>query len=146
MMNMDIQDKLAKFEEKITSEIRHVPMNPKWKDDFSEEGGVYVIWENDVPVYVGETSGIKSRMGDLSRPVNHPFPKKVAEIHSLTDQSLEVLRNEISNRYRLSYLVLAFGRAEIEEYLILRWRNTVINKPTKRLLNGKQYNWVVPDK
>ncbi|NRB38350.1 MAG: hypothetical protein HRU20_07755 [Pseudomonadales bacterium] len=142
--NMDIQKVLEEYEIKISNEIRHIPLSLNWKDNFPDEGGVYVIWENETPIYVGETSGIKSRMGDLSRPVNHPFPKKVAEIYSLKvkGSSLEVLRNEISNRYRLSYLVVSFGRAEIEEYLIIRWRNTVINKSTKRLLNGKQYHWV----
>jgi hypothetical protein len=34
------------------------------------------------------------------------------------------------------------GRSEIEEYLILRWRKTLINKPTTRLLKGEQYSWV----
>lgn len=139
---MDIQKKLKDFEELLVRAEKHVPLVKGWKDTFPEEGGVYVLWENGVPVYIGATSGIKSRMGDISRPINHPFPAKVAIILSLRKSPIEKLRSAIAERYKISYVVVPLGRAEIEEYLILRWRNTLINKPTKRLLNGVQYQWV----
>ena len=141
---MDIQTRLKEYESKVSRADRQTPLSKGWKDKFPEEGGIYVIWENELPVYVGETSGLKSRMGDLSRPINHPFPKKVTLILSLQKVPIEILRKKISESYKLSYLVVPFGRAEIEEYLILRWRKTLLNKPTKRLLNGKQYRWVEP--
>ena len=82
MNNIETQQILRKYEDRIFSETRHIPLCQKWKDDFPKEGGVYVIWEDKKPVYVGETSGIKSRMGDLSRPINHPFTKRsLKDIH-----------------------------------------------------------------
>jgi hypothetical protein len=137
---MEVQSKLMEYEKALSQAKKFTPLVRGWKDKFPEEGGVYVLWDNGVPVYVGETSGLKSRMGDLSRP----FPGKVAIILSLCKMPLEKLREAIKNKYKLSYCIIPFGRAEVEEYLILRWRKTLINKPTKRLLAGKQYKWVKP--
>lgn len=139
---MDIKQKLKEYEDLLVKAERHTPLSKDWRNNFPKEGGVYVLWENGSPVYVGETSGLWSRMGDLSRPVNHPFPAKVAIILALHEAPIKELRAAIERRYKLSYVVVPFGRAEVEEYLILRWRNTLINKPTKRLLNGVQYDWV----
>lgn len=36
------------------------------------------------------------------------------------------------------------GRAELEEYLRLRWMKTIVNGPAKRLLRGLQYRWITP--
>ncbi|MBL0703162.1 MAG: GIY-YIG nuclease family protein, partial [Sulfurospirillum sp.] len=44
---------------------------------FPNHSGVYVIWKDEKPIYVGETSGLKSRMSDLMRPINHAFTKKI---------------------------------------------------------------------
>ncbi len=79
-------------------------------------------------------------MSDLMRPVNHAFTKKIGIEENITD--LQLLRKHISTNYTLSYISVDIGRSEIEEYLILRWRNTLINKPTTRLLEGAQYSWV----
>ena len=83
-------------------------------------------------------------MSDLARPVNHTFSKKVARALGIPENEYGRLASEISSHYELSFVPVAFGRKEVEEYLILRWRDTIINKPTKRLLHGTQYNWVKP--
>ena len=111
-----------------------------WKNIFPDYSGVYVIWDNEKPIYVGETSGLKSRMSDLMRPINHAFTKKID--NKIEAQSLDELRTYMSDKYKLSYISIDLGRSEIEEYLILRWRKTLINKPTTRLLKGSQYSWV----
>ena len=139
---MDIQEKLKEYEEALKSADKHTPLAEGWKDNFPENAAVYVLWEKNSPIYVGETSGLKSRMSDLSRPVNHPFPAKIAILLALQKAPIQILRSAIQNKYKLSYIAVPFGRAEIEEYLILRWRKTVINKLTKRLLSGDQYKWV----
>ena len=107
---------------------------------FLDHSGVYVVWENEQPIYVGETSGLKSRMSDIMRPINHAFTKKISNQYNLFD--LKELRQFMKNNYKLSYITVDLGRSEIEEYLILRWRKTLINKPTTRLLKGEQYSWV----
>lgn len=137
---MSTKQLLASAEENLKAAKRFKPFEYNWRNSFPHDGGVYVIWKNNIPVYVGETSGIHSRMGDLMRPVNHAFTKKVSSENKITD--LTLLRSYISETYQISFIDVDFGRAEIEEYLILRWRETLINKPTTRLLKGSQYSWV----
>lgn len=137
---MNIQSFLENKEAELSSSTKHTPFVAGWKSDFPNYGGVYVLWKGDSPIYVGETSGIFSRMSDLMRPVNHAFTKKISIETNIKD--LKLLRKYISTNYTLSYITVDIGRSEIEEYLILRWRNTLINKPTTRLLEGTQYSWV----
>lgn len=144
-MNIDVKLTLKEFEEQLKKEPRHTPFGVSWNKDFPDEGAVYVIWEKNSPVYVGETSGIKRRMSELSRPINHAFTKKMQKRFCLDDKDIKLLRGKISENFKVSFVIVPFGRAEIEEYLILRWRNTLINKIAKRLSCGSQYEWVKPD-
>ena len=137
---MDIQDKLLEYEQKLINGKRHIFFSDNWKQNFPNHSGVYVIWENEQPIYVGETSGLKSRMSDIMRPINHAFTKKISNKFNLFD--LNKLRKFMTENYKLSFIQIELGRSEIEEYLILRWRKTLINKPTTRLLKGEQYLWV----
>ncbi len=139
-MNINIQDTLLNYEKQLSSSQRYTLFQNNWKNIFPDYSGVYVIWDNEKPIYVGETSGLKSRMSDLMRPINHAFTKKID--NKIEAQSLDELRTYMSDNYKLSYISIDLGRSEIEEYLILRWRKTLINKPTTRLLKGSQYSWV----
>jgi hypothetical protein len=139
-LNINIQDTLLNYEKQLSSSQRYTLFQNNWKNIFPDYSGVYVIWDNEKPIYVGETSGLKSRMSDLMRPINHAFTKKID--NKIETQSLDELRTYMSDKYKLSYISIDLGRSEIEEYLILRWRKTLINKPTTRLLKGSQYSWV----
>lgn len=137
---MNIQNKLLEYEQKLINAQKHIFFNDKWKEIFPNHSGVYVVWEKEQPIYVGETSGLKSRMSDIMRPINHAFTKKISNSKKIFN--LKELRKFMSENYKLSYIEVDLGRSEIEEYLILRWRKTLINKPTTRLLKGEQYSWV----
>ena len=50
----------------------------------------------------------------------------------------------MARSYELAFLAVPFGRKELEEYLVLRYRTHLFNKPTKRLVRGEQYTWVRP--
>jgi len=134
---------LKKIEEQLKKEVRYTPFDKSWNKDFPDEGAVYVVWEKDLPIYVGETSGFKGRMSELARPINHAFTKKMQKRFGFKNKDISLLRRKMSESFKISFIVVPFGRAEAEEYLILRWRKTLINKPTKRLLCGSQYKWVV---
>ena len=139
-LNINIQNTLLNYEKQLSSSQRYTLFQNNWKNIFPDYSGVYVIWDNEKPIYVGETSGLKSRMSDLMRPINHAITKKID--NKIEAQSLDELRTYMSDNYKLSYISIDLGRSEIEEYLILRWRKTLINKPTTRLLKGSQYSWV----
>ena len=137
---MSLQTQLLEYENKLINATRYTFFTKNWKQIFPNYSGVYVVWEKDQPIYVGETSGLKSRMSDMMRPINHTFTKKISQKFELF--KLEELREFIQKNYTLSYITVDLGRSEIEEYLILRWRKKLINKPTTRLLKGEQYTWV----
>jgi len=132
---------LQEYERVLEKAPRIRPLSGKgWTDEVPREAGVYVLWENDLPIYVGETSSLQLRMADLARPQNHTFCKKFSNRYEI--QETGEIAIAMANRYFLSFVVVEFGRKEVEEYLILRWRNTLLNKPTNRLQHSPQYNWV----
>jgi len=60
---------------------------------------------------------------------------------SVTERDLNRL---LAARFEISFVEVSFGRAELEEYLVLRWRSTLYNKPAVRLKGSPQYRWVQP--
>ena len=117
----------------------------KWAEAISPEPGVYALWdlETKVPAYVGQTSSLRKRMSDIGRSVNHTCRRKVAAILGVGTTDDAALSLAMSRRYVLSYIEVLLGRAELEEYLVLRWSDYLINRPSKRLLKGTRYSWVV---
>lgn len=136
---MDIQKTLLAFEAELLQAERYTPLEG-WHLELPNKAAVYAIWEDNVPVYVGETSGLRNRMSGLSRPVNHTFARKVAS--QLEAKDIKQLREHLRSTYQVSFILVEFGRKEVEEFLILRWKKSLVNKPPKRLINGNQYVWI----
>ncbi len=127
--------------------FRRVPFEVKnWSSDIPAMPGVYALWDTSTGkmVYVGETSSLLHRMHDLGRSINHTCRRKLAAMHHLVDGSEDAISAVISKHYVLSYLPVSLGRAELEEYLSLRHRRTLVNSPGRRLLRGSSYEWVEP--
>lgn len=142
-MDKPLPEILRAYEAALGAARRRILMSaPEWADDVPLEAGVYAVWHEGSPIYVGESSSLRARMSDIGRPVNHTFARKTCKALFIAETSLEELAAAMRARYTLSYVVADFGRAEVEEYLALRWRATVINKPAKRLLRSPQYQWV----
>ena len=127
-------------------ELRNAPRRPMlaeqgWAKDVPLSAGVYVVWDTKSrrPWYVGQTTCLRDRMGDAGRPINHTFRRHVQKQFGLLTHA------DIGRRCTISFLPMAIGRAELEEYLRLRWRGTIVNGVAKRLLKGPQYEWVMPD-
>jgi hypothetical protein len=116
-----------------------------WAHEVPPEPGVYVVWNarSRVPAYVGETTSLRHRMSDLGRMVNHTFRRWVAAQLNVDGRDVASLSAVMSRKYVLSFIEVQLGRAELEDYLRLRWRDTIANKPAKRLLRGTRYRWVV---
>lgn len=140
---MNIQEQLRSYESAIIAAPRRVLAAPvDWKKDITRDAGVYVIWKGKFPVYVGETSALRSRMADLTVFEHHSFARRTRHLFGLAANDRKGLISAYSNNYELSFCAIPFGRKEVEEYLILRWRSTLSNKVTARLLSGHQYRWV----
>lgn len=142
---MNTQDQLRRYEAAIIAAPRRVLAGEGgWKEDITRDAGVYVIWEGETPIYVGETSALRARMGDLTAFDNHTFARRSCEQFGLGAKDKKGLISAYSSNYKLSFCAIPFGRKEVEEYLILRWRSTLSNKVAARLNKGQQYKWVVP--
>jgi hypothetical protein len=114
-----------------------------WSIDIPAMPGVYALWDlSGVMVYVGETSSLNHRMRDLGRSINHTCRRKLAARHKVVGVAEDVLSAVISKHYVLSYLPVALGRTELEEYLSLRHKRSLVNSPGRRLLRGNAYSWV----
>lgn len=142
---MNTQEQLRHYETAIVAAPRRVLAGDSgWKKDITRDAGVYVIWKGKTPVYVGESSALRARMRDLTNFKNHSFAKKTCALFGLCASDKKSLVSAYSSNYELSFCAVPFGRKEVEEYLILRWRSTLSNKETARLLAGHQFSWVVP--
>ena len=97
-----------------------------WKNEVPSEPGVYAIRDvkSSNPVYVGESSNLRSRMGDLGRTVNHTFRRKAAAILKMNAVNDVALTEAMSRRYEISFIKVQLGRAELEEFLVIVWRET----------------------
>lgn len=137
------REQLTQRESEMRAAIKRPLLGmPQWAQDIPREAGVYTVWEGDKPIYVGESSSLRARMSDIGRPLNHTFARKTCKTFLISESSLEELAAAMRARYLLSFILVPFGRAEVEEYLVLRWRSTLVNKPAKRLLRSPQYDWV----
>lgn len=142
---MNVQEKLLHYEAALIAAPRRILAGKDdWKKDITRDAGVYVIWEAGVARYVGETSALRARMRDLTSVKNHSFAKGTCDRFGIDASDKEGLVKVYSSNYELSFCAIPLGRKEVEEYLILRWRSSLWNKVTSRLLVGHQYNWVVP--
>ncbi len=147
-MSTDLRGMLLDYEKRLLhAPRRRLLASLEWDVDVPHLPGVYAIWDylQGHLVYVGETSDLKSRFGDLRRSVNHTFRRKARAYLRLGANAPEIqLTAAMAKAFELAFLPIAFGRSEIEEYLVLRYRDSLVNKPASRLLIGEQYNWVVP--
>lgn len=146
-IEINVRTKLAEMEAALLqAPARRMFESDSWADDIPHESGVYAVWDLilKTPVYVGETSALRSRMSDIGRKVNHTFRRKVAKLLNINSNDEAVLSAAMAERYAVSFVEVQLGRAELEDFLILRWRKTILNNPAKRLLRGERYTWVEP--
>ena len=125
---------------------RSVFVDGTWAADIPATPGVYALWDLSTAemVYVGETASLRDRMRDLGRSINHTCRRKLAVRHKIVGASEQVISAAMSQHYVLSFLPVSLGRTELEEYLSVRHRRTIVNSPGRRLLRGSAYSWVEP--
>jgi len=107
---------------------------------FPSKPGVYLAFEDDELVYVGETANINDRMRDMSRTYNHTFRihigkkvtgKKVPDSGKYEPDEEKKITDYFNKHITLSCLVVELGRRELEE-VIIRKRATLYNRVSKR--------------
>jgi hypothetical protein len=115
-----------------------------WRSAVPREPGVYALWDVKTKkmVYVEESGNLWDRFSDLGRSVNHTCRRKMAVLLSVSSDDEAALSAAIARRYLVSYIEVFLGRVELEEYLVFRWQDDVLNQPSPRLARGTHYRWV----
>lgn len=125
----------------LTADKIKFSLNSEWPEHFLKVAGIYVIYEKEELVYFGETGNIKGRMKDLRRTVNHSFRRslgfklfheKATSKKKFSPENEERLNNYFEENIELGFIEIAFGRLEIEEYLVHKYGDRLINKKKKR--------------
>lgn len=152
-MNLINKD-ILKHLENIDNHLKISPKiifeyNLNWaKNNFNDQPAIYVFFDQDKLVYIGETSSLLKRMKDIRNTYNHTFRKhKGIKLFKTKPNSKGVFSetNEIAlNDYfekniKVSFYYINFGRSEVESYLIHKNKgdksNLLYNKIGKRDLS-----------
>jgi len=141
-INKILQEYDQRFLDKNNREI--FQLNTQWNKGVSAKSGVYAFFDNDKIIYIGETGSLKGRMSDVRRTVNHTLRRTIgnklfsnikgfnkATSKKKFPEHIEILINEYMEKLHIAIIPISFGRAEIEEYLIEKYK-PVFNTKTKR--------------
>ena len=121
--------------DKIKAEI-----SLEWAKSFPLEPGVYIAWQNNEIVYVGETGNLSKRMRDLRDTRNHSlrrhvgfklYDEKATSSKKFLPKNEERLDDFFRRNIRISYLPVSLGRKELEESIFAN-HNPVYNQKGKR--------------
>jgi len=119
----------------------------KWSSNFPKNGGVYLVFDKGVLIYVGESANVKERMKDFKRTVNHTFRRKLGK-HlfkgatitngKFNDEIESYLNQYYIDNISVSAIEIIFGRTEIESNLIEKYKKSgILNSESKR--NATQF-------
>jgi len=101
-----------------------------WKT-IPSEAGVYIVFENGILCYVGETGSLRGRQRNLIRTVNHTLRITIGDLmfskeegyikdkrrKKFPDHIEEKLNSWMVNNITISFLPVPLGRKELEEMI-----------------------------
>lgn len=143
---MDINIILQEHGQKVFDKKNRKPfkISTQWNKDVSTKAGVYAFFDGDRIVYIGETGSLKGRMSDVRRTVNHTLRRAIgnknfsrikgfikATSKNKFPDHIETMINEYMEKLHVAIVPVMFGRTEIEEYLIDKYKPE-FNSKTKR--------------
>jgi excinuclease UvrABC nuclease subunit len=144
MTTQQITTYLQGLETKLCSKTNRqlIILTREWAKLFPTNAGVYLIRENGVISYVGETGSIRERMKDLLNTQNHVIRRSIgnkkykdhkgfekATSHKQFIPEIEAKLNKwIEGKLEISTLVVDLGRKEFEEYLYDKHKPKYNNK------------------
>jgi len=114
--------------------------NTKWKENFPKAAGVYFGYLEGELSYIGETAELYSRMNDLRNTYNHTLRKKLGKIklalelenNKFSEQDESKLNNYMETNLTIKALAVNFGRKEIEDVLVEKYKTTLLNSVSLR--------------
>ena len=115
-----------------------------WTKSHPSDAGVYMLFENGSPVYVGESGSISGRITDMLDSRHHTVRRALGEKRFSNivgyqkatsklkhpDHIEELIDNAVS-KLKLCVLPIEIGRKEFEEYIFPKYRPE-LNRKLKR--------------
>jgi excinuclease UvrABC nuclease subunit len=139
----EIENHVKEFErEMLHAQKIQFTFDRKWSSNFPAQAGIYMIFDKEKLVYIGETANLKDRMKEVKRTYNHSFRRKLGKF--LINGAIitkgkfkEELENTLNQYYldniQFAYKELNWGRLEMESHLIHRHSNDgILNSIGKR--------------
>lgn len=111
---------------------KKIVLTRSWSIEFTDLAGVYLIFENDELIYVGETQNIRRRMSEMLNSkqhtlrrslgsrlfFNHPEYEKPSSNKGFSSNLEKELELYITNSLTVSVMPLDLGRKEFEEWVL----------------------------
>lgn len=141
----DVRKAVKKAENNLLNSTKQkFQMSNDWrKQAVPNSPGVYALFENrDTLLYLGETGNLREGMSDICRTVNHTFRKQLARKRFGIDKSIKkfdentelLLDTFFNDSLFVNFIEVNFGRTEIEEHLVTKYQNQLLNSEKKRKL------------
>jgi excinuclease UvrABC nuclease subunit len=119
----------------INKERLTITLNRAWSRDFFDGPGVYVFFEKNNIVYVGETTSIKERMRDVLDTRHHTLRRKIGAFNfsevpgfkkanskaKFITQIEDLVSEWMNKKMKFSFVQASLGRKELEELIIKRY-------------------------
>lgn len=144
LTNQQVKAFVNEFEMALLAAPRHkLNFDNNWRANIDKAPGVYAIFDKDQLVYIGETANLYQRMGEIGRTYNHSFRKKLGKklqpgaVMGKNSRTYELDLEDLLTSYCNSNISvackpLAFGRLEVESYLIHKHKDILLNSVGKR--------------
>lgn len=141
-----VHEVIEHYSKELMDNAKRSPMSltRAWASSFPKDAGIYAIFLQNEIVYIGETGMISARLRDLLDSRNHTLRRNMGKAffsdkEGYQDAStskkfpphIETMVNDVLEKMTVAVLPVALGRAEIEEYLVEKYR-PVFNSKTKR--------------
>ncbi len=124
---------------------KKIKLSRDWVNKLPAEPGIYVVFENNKVVYVGETGNIRGRMKDLLDSRHHILRRNIGRYNFSNEPNYENATTKkrfpehiekkvnqwLEKKTKVSILPLKIGRKELEETLVRKY-NPKYNKRGQR--------------
>lgn len=146
MNNETIEKELERIKNLLLDQDRwqSIELTRSWAKKQFQSAGVYMLFDGETPVYVGETRKISGRMMDMLDSRHHTVRRSIGEkYYSEQDgykkatsnlkhpDHIEALVQNHLMKLKLSTLPISFGRKEFEEHIIDKY-DPGLNRKKKR--------------
>jgi len=132
MDNETIQQEIERIEEHLFNSENWIELKltRQWAKSFSNDSGVYMLFEDGKLVYVGESGSLAGRVTDMLNSRHHTVRRALGELRfkDVPDYKkatssikypdhIEKMVEETMKGFKISVLPIPFGRKEFEEYI-----------------------------